>query len=61
MIFLINLIPKILLGKTKKEYFGRKVKFIYYIYVLLWINCGEEWQGSYENSSQPTRYHDNVA
>ena len=49
-----------LLGKTKKEYFGRKVKCIYCIYVLLCINCDEEWQGSYENPRQPAE-HDNDA
>ena len=48
----IYLIPKMLLGKTKKEYFGRKVKCISWIYVLLCINCDEKWQGSYENPSQ---------
>ena len=37
----IYLIPKMLLGKTKKEYFGRKVKCICCIYVLLCINCDE--------------------
>ena len=53
-----------LLGKTKKEYFGQKVKCVYYIYVLLCIKCDEEWQGSYENPSQPSswlqlaRHHD---
>ena len=49
----IYLIPKILLGKIKKEYFGQRVKCICCIYVLLSINCDEEWQGSYENPSQP--------
>ena len=50
-----------LLGKTKKEYFERKVKCIYYIYAFLCINCGKEWQGSYENHSQAARYHDDDA
>ena len=53
--FSIYLIPKMLLGKTKNEYFGRKVKCICCIYVLLCINCDEEWQGSYENPSLPDR------
>ena len=52
--FPIYLIPKMLLGETKKEYFGWKVKFICCIYVLLCIKRDEEWQGSYENPSQPT-------
>ena len=50
-----------LLGKTKKEYFGRKSKWIYCIYVLLYINCDEEWQGTCENPTQPARNHDNGA
>ena len=52
---------QLLLGKTKKEYFGKKVKYICCIYVLLCINCYKEWQGSYENPSLPAKYHDNDA
>ena len=58
MIFSIS---KMLLGKTKKDYFGWKVKCIYCIYVLLYINSDEEWQGSYENPGEPARYNDNDA
>ena len=39
-----------LLGKAEKEYFGWKVK-----------ESDGEWQGSYENPSQPARYHGNDA
>ena len=52
----IYLICKMLLGKKKKEYFGRKIKRICCIYVLPCINCDEEWQGSYENPNHPVRY-----
>ena len=45
-----------LLGKTNKEYFERKVKSIDCIYFLRYINCDEEWVGLYKNPSQPARY-----
>ena len=61
MIFSIHLTPKMLLGKIKKEYFAWKVKCIYCIYVLICVNWDEEWQVSYENPSQPSRYHHNDA
>ena len=48
-LLLIYLIPKMLLGETKKEYFGRNVKCICWIYVFICINCDETWQGSYKN------------
>ena len=57
-VFSIYLIPKMLLGERKKEYFGRKVTCIYCIYVLLCINCDKEWQEPYENPIQLARHYD---
>ena len=49
-----------LIGKTKKENIGRKVRSIYCIYFLLCINCDKELQGSYKNPSQLARHHDSL-